>query len=216
MRERFQARLDELTTKVLDLIAADADAISAATAAVVDSDPEAARRTREIADRVEMLRAAAEDHAVSVLALEQPVARDLRQVVSAIHLVSDLARMAELAGHIAQAAQRRHPDAMAPKEIVELFARMGAVAATLTAGAADVMRNPDPQRAIELERQDEELNDLHRDLHRRLADAPPSVCEAVDSALVGRYFERFGDHAVEVGRRTVYFLTGFDFARHAA
>ena len=132
--------------------------------------------TFDLNDRIEELRVPSEEQALALLALQAPVARDLRQVITGVYLVADLSRMGGLAQHVAKSVRRRHPDHVASGEAEQLLAQMGRVA-TESAGVAErVLRTRDSEQAAELHRRDDELDALHR---RRLR-AVPIVSGAVD------------------------------------
>ncbi len=160
--------------------------------------------------RVDDLRAAAEEKAFALLALQAPVATDLRTVVSAIHGAGDIERMGDLALHVAQAARRRHPQPVLPEEIAPYFAEMGRVGVELAKKAGQVIRTRDLAQAAQLESDDDAMDDLHRHMFTVLMDRNWShgVGPAVDITLLARFYERYADHAVAVARRIVYVVTG--------
>jgi phosphate transport system protein len=160
--------------------------------------------------RIDDLRNQAEEHSFALLALQAPVATDLRVVVSTIHAASDLERMGDLALHVARAARRRHPSDVVPEEIKPYFAEMGKVACELAHKAAEVIRVPDVERAREVESDDDAMDDLHRHMFTVLMgrEWTHGVAAAVDVTLLARFYERYGDHAVAVARRMVYVVTG--------
>jgi phosphate transport system protein len=159
---------------------------------------------------IDDLRTDAEEKAFGLLALQSPVATDLRVVIAAIHGAGDIERMGDLALHVAQAARRRHPQPVLPSEVAPYFAEMGRIATALARKAADVIRTRDVAEATTLESDDDAMDDLHRHMFSVLM-APSwthGVGPAVDIALLGRFYERYADHAVTVARRVVYVVTG--------
>jgi phosphate transport system protein len=138
------------------------------------------------------------------------VATDLRVVVTAIHAAGDIERMGDLALHVAQAARRRHPQPVLPDEVTPYFAEMGRVACELATKAGTVIRSRDLDAAGQLESDDDAMDDLHRHLFTVLMaeDWRHGVGPAVDITLLGRFYERYADHAVAVARRIVYVVTG--------
>lgn len=160
--------------------------------------------------RIDDLRAAAEERAFALLALQAPVATDLRTVISAIHGAGDIERMGDLALHVAQAARRRHPQPVLPAEVAPYFAEMGRVGCALATKAGEVIRTRDLERAAQLESDDDAMDDLHRHMFTVLMDREWShgVGPAVDITLLARFYERYADHAVAVARRIVYVVTG--------
>ncbi len=169
-----------------------------------------AERVFDLNERIEELRGPCEEQAMALLALQAPVARDLRQVVTGVHLVTDLSRMGGLVQHVAESMRRRHPEHVASGEAEELLSRMGRVAAELAGLAERVLRTHDPELAAEIGRRDDELDDLHRRLLTLIQDPSwiGSIPAAVDITLLGRFYERFGDHTVVVGRRVIFLVTG--------
>jgi phosphate transport system protein len=142
--------------------------------------------------------------------VQAPVASELRRVVTAIQLVGDLARMGALSEHIANIARRRHPAYAVPESAQPIVARMGAAAIAIATSAVAVLRSGDPHDAAQLDDQDDTMDRLHHDLLAAVLgdDWTGGTTAAVDLTLLGRYYERFADHAVQVGRRTVFMATG--------
>lgn len=145
-----------------------------------------------------------------LLALQAPVAGDLRSIVSAIQMVADIDRMGALALHVAKIARRRHPQHALPEEVNGYFAEMGRVAVELGNSAQEVVMSRDPEKAARIREEDDAMDDLHRHLFSVLMDREwkYGVAAAVDVTLLGRFYERFADHAVEVARRVIFQATG--------
>ncbi|WP_072951512.1 phosphate signaling complex PhoU family protein [Rhodococcus koreensis] len=206
MRMKFHEQLDDLTDRLASMCHLAGEAIETATDALVRADLPQAELVFDLTEQ-KQLHGPCEEQA---LALQAPVARDLRQVVTGVHLVSDLSRMGGLAQHVAESVRRRHPDHVASGEAEELLARMGRVAGALAGLAEQVLRTHDPGLAAELGRRDDELDDLHRRLLTLIQDPAwtGSITAAVDATLLGRFYERFGDHTVVVGRRVIFLVTG--------
>ncbi len=138
-----------------------------------------------------------------LLALQGPVAGDLRAIVSGIQIVADIDRMGALALHVAKIARRRHPQHALPEEVNGYFAEMGHVAVELSRSAQEVLETLDPEKAALIRDEDDAMDDLHRHLFSVLMDKDwkHGVTAAVDVTLLSRFYERFADHAVEVARR---------------
>ncbi len=151
-----------------------------------------------------------EELAGDALLFHQPVAGDLRAVVSTIRSAGDIDRMNRLALHVAEAVERRSPQPALPPEVRDDFAEMGRLGVALATKAADVVRSRNVVRAVELDRDDDEMDGLHRRMFEVLMaeDWPHGVATAVDVTLLARWYERFADHAVAVARETVYAVTG--------
>ncbi|MCW2521605.1 MAG: phosphate uptake regulator, PhoU, partial [Mycobacterium sp.] len=145
-----------------------------------------------------------------LLALQAPVAGDLRAIVSSIQIVADVDRMGALALHVAKIARRRHPQHTLPEEVNGYFAEMGRVAVDLGNSAQEVLVTRDPEKAARIREDDDAMDDLHRHLFSVLMDREwkHGVTAAVDVTLLSRFYERFADHAVEVARRVIFQVTG--------
>ncbi|MFC9361931.1 phosphate signaling complex protein PhoU [Rhodococcus sp. NPDC057014] len=210
MRMKFQDQLEALTDRLASMCHLAGQAIEVASDALVLADLAAAERVFVLNEQIEALRGPCEEQAMTLLALQAPVARDLRQVVTGVHLVADLSRMGGLAQHVAESVRRRHPHHVTTGEAEQLLGRMGRLAGGLASLAEQVLRTHDPELAAELDRRDDELDDLHRQLLELIQDPAwtGGVTVAVDATLLGRFFERFGDHTVVVGRRVIFLVTG--------
>jgi len=134
----------------------------------------------------------------------------LRAIVGALQIAADIDRMGALALHVAKIARRRHPQHALPEEVNGYFAEMGRVAVELGNTAQQVLLSRDPEKAAHLREEDDAMDDLHRHLFTLMMDNQwkHGVSAAVDVALLSRFYERFADHAVEVGRRVVFQVTG--------
>ena len=162
MRDAYQVQLDELAEGLATMCSQVADALAKATRALLERDLQLAEEVISEDIRIDDLRDAAEAKAFALLALQAPVATDLRIVVSAIHGAGDIERMGDLALHVAQAARRRHPNPVLPQEVAPYFAEMGRVGVALAHKAGDVIRSRDLAAAAELESDDDAMDDLHR------------------------------------------------------
>ncbi len=210
MRDAYQDQLDELATSLAGMCEEVAEALAKATRALLEVDLQLAEEVIAEDIRVDELRDRAEEQAFALLALQAPVATDLRIVVAAIHGAGDIERMGDLALHVARAARRRHPQSVLPAEVAPYFAEMGRVGCALARKAGDVIRSRDLAKAAELESDDDAMDDLHQHMFTVLMDRNWShgVGPAVDITLLARFYERYADHAVAVARRIVYVVTG--------
>jgi phosphate transport system protein len=181
-----------------------------ATRALLDGDAETAEHVIAADDKIDAARERVEDAAFSLLSLQQPVAGDLRVVVSALRMVSELERMGDLSVHVAKIARLRVPDVAVPQEARPTIERMGQVAEDMVRRVASVITDKDVAAAIALGRDDEEMDQLRRSSFAQLLgnDWCHGVEAAVDLALLGRYYERIADHAVSVANRVVFVVTG--------
>jgi phosphate transport system protein len=210
MRDQYQEQLSTLADALADMCLQVATAMERATRSLLEADLQLAEQVIAEDVRIDDLRTDAEEKAFGLLALQSPVATDLRVVIAAIHGAGDIERMGDLALHVAQAARRRHPQPVLPSEVAPYFAEMGRIAAALARKAADVIRTRDVAEAITLESDDDAMDDLHRHIFSVLMarNWTHGVGPAVDIALLGRFYERYADHAVTVARRVVYVVTG--------
>jgi len=181
-----------------------------ATQALLQADLVLAEQVISGDRRVTAMSTKAEESAFLLLALQAPVAGDLRAVISSLQNVADVERMSALALHVAKITRRRHPKHALPEEVNGDFAEMGQLAVQLGNSAQEVVLSGDPRRAAELRKEDDAMDELHRRLFTVLMDRDwkHGVAAAVDVTLLGRYYERFADHAVEVGRRVIFQATG--------
>lgn len=210
MRDTYQEQLDELASGLADMCDDVARAMARATTALLEADLQLAEQVISEDIKIDDVRAAAEHRAFGLLALQAPVATDLRVVVAAIHGAGDIERMGDLALHVAQAARRRHPQTVLPDEVNSYFAEMGRVGVELAEKAGRVIRTRDLDAANELEADDDAVDDIHQHMFTVLMDRnwTHGVSAAVDVALLARFYERYADHAVAVARRIVYVVTG--------
>lgn len=181
-----------------------------ATQALLQADLALAEQVISEHDRLTEISTNSEEAAFVLLALQAPVAGDLRAIVSGIQIVADIDRMGALALHVAKIARRRHPQHALPEEVNGYFAEMGRVAVELGNSAQEVLLTLDPEKALTIRDEDDAMDDLHRHLFSVLMDKEwkHGVTAAVDVTLLSRYYERFADHAVEVARRVIFTATG--------
>lgn len=210
MREAYHDQLQSLANQLADMCRTVGGAVERATTALLDADLGLAEQVIGEDSLVDNARSDAEEQAYALLALQAPVATDLRTVLAAIHAAESLERMGDLALHIAKAARRRHPQQVLPEQVRPYFAKMGQVAAGLATKAEQVIRTSDIALARSIEDDDDEMDELHRHLFTVIMDRdwPHGVAAAVDATLLSRFYERFADHAVSVAKRTVFVVTG--------
>ncbi|MGS0685942.1 phosphate signaling complex protein PhoU [Nakamurella sp. GG22] len=210
MRQAYHLRLADLGDHGSAMCQVASDLLRDATKAVLDADLTIAEQVIASDVQLDQMRSNAEKVAFELLALEAPVASDLRTVISAIWIVADLQRMGALAMHVAKAARRRHPLHAVPAEVRPIIERMGRVGVHLADQAGVVLRERDVELARQLEVEDDLMDDLQKELFVALLDPAwrHGVGPAVDIALLARFYERFADHAVSVARRVVFLVTG--------
>jgi phosphate transport system protein len=210
MRTTFHAELEELITDLARMARLAAQMVINASIALHQTD--LARAGLVIADRDQMnaMHDETERRCITLLALQSPVAGDLRVVVAALHAVGHLKRMGNLARHIATVARLKHPNPMISGRVRPVLARMGLLASQLAEDAATAIEHQDPLSSYRLAVADDEVDTLLRHLFGILfaEDWSHGVEQAVDAALIGRYYERFGDHAVAIAQQVCYMATG--------
>jgi phosphate transport system protein len=210
MRTAYHEQLDALTSQIAAMCGIAGRAMDRATQALLQADLVLAEQV--ITDHEELISAAAraEEAAFVLLALQAPVAGDLRSIITSIQNVADVERMGALALHVAKIARRRHPQHALPEEVNGYFAEMGRVAVELGQQAQEALLTHDAQKAARIQDEDDAMDDLHRHLFTVLMDRDwkHGVSAAVDITLLGRFYERFADHAVEVARRVIFQVTG--------
>lgn len=210
MRTAFHDQLNALTQSIADMCDLAGTAMERATRALLDADIVAAEAVISGHEDLVVREVQAEADAFALLALQAPVAGDLRVVVSSLQNVADLERMGALALHVAKTARRRHPAHAIPENLNGYFAEMARIAVDIGRDVKDVVLSRDPDKAAKLAEDDDAMDVLHRDLFSVLLNHrwPFPVATAVDVTLLGRYYERFADHAVEIGRRVIFQITG--------
>src|SRR5262245_35449271 len=206
MRTAYHEQTDALTGQLGEMCGLAGVAMERATQALLQADLVLAEQVITDHEQMTAMSARAEESAFVLLALQAPVAGDLRAIVSSIQIVADVDRMGALALHVAKIARRRYPQQALPAEVNGYFAEMGRVAVGLGNAAQEVLLSRDPQKAARLREEDDAMDDLHRHLFNELMDREwqHGVTAAVDVTLLSRFYERFADHAVEVGRRVIF------------
>ncbi|MEU8032988.1 phosphate signaling complex protein PhoU [Streptomyces sp. NPDC049099] len=210
MRKTYHEELASLSDGLVEMARLVGSAIGRATTALLDADLQVAEGVISADVQVDDLQRDLEDRAIALLARQQPVATDLRTVVTSLRMSADLERCGDLARHVAQLARLRYPGRAVPGDLHRTILEMGQLAQRLMAQAAEVLLTRDVDAALQLEQDDDRMDELHRMIFRHLMDDQwqHGVETAVDVTLVGRYYERFADHAVSVARRVVFLVTG--------
>ena len=210
MRTSFHEELDKISEHLVEMTRLAGLAMSGATTALLDADLHLAESVIAADEQIDALRRETDEASIDILARQQPVATDLRRVVTAMRMSADLERMGDLARHVAEVARLRYPDSAIAPLMRPTIQQMGQVAERIVAKAGLVIAGKDVQTALALERDDDEMDRLHRDVFTMLTDDKwkNGTEAAVDATLVARYYERFADHAVLVASGLVYLVTG--------
>jgi phosphate transport system protein len=210
MREEFQADLIEVSRLLVTMAESVRAAMRKATTALLTADREAAQSVVARDAEVDEIYRQVETKVADTIARQAPVASDLRMVITALHISADLERMGDLAEHVAKTALRRHPSPAVPAELRPVFRQMAEVADRMADKITIVLASPNADLAAELEKDDDSMDDLERDLFKVLLDDqwPYGAETAIDGALLGRFYERYADHAVNAGEQIIYLITG--------
>jgi phosphate transport system protein len=207
IRKRFHQQLDEIDAKVIRLFALVTESVAAATESLLANDTEAARELTERDSLVDQLEVDLEQVAVRELLMEQPMARDMRYLVSVLRIVPELERSGDLAEHVAQRAVTGLALRLTPT-VRGLLEQMGTTCVEMWRGAADAWAERDPDAAERLDDVDDHLDNLHDQLVVELGLADLALPDAVQTTLVARFYERLGDHAVHISERIRYLALG--------
>jgi phosphate transport system protein len=210
MRDLYHGQLDSIIAELVSMTYAVREATQRATDALLSADAGVAEEVIAADDVIDRRRGEVEEHSFELLARQQPVAGDLRVLVAALRMVGELERMGDLAVHVAKVARLRYPGKAVPTEVEETIRAMARAAEDMVETAARVVDHRDVRAARRLEEMDEEMDRLRRVIFGSLLSEEwdAGVEPAIDVALLGRYYERIADHAVSMGRRMVYLVTG--------
>ncbi|NCV07732.1 MAG: phosphate transport system regulatory protein PhoU [Actinobacteria bacterium] len=210
MRSVFQDELDNVSQSLVDLTAMVSASMTKATTAILSCDLKLAEEVIATDVKIDDYQHETDSRIIDIIARQQPVASDLRALVTALRMGSDLERMGDLAHHVAKVARLRHPNAAVPPELVSIIQAMGVTAVAITEKTGVVIATRNTQMALEVERDDDVMDDLHRKLIAVLIEPTwkHGIETAIDLTLLGRYYERYADHAVSISRRVYFLVTG--------
>jgi len=210
IRSVFQEELDGVSQSLVDLATMVADSINKATVALVNADLKLAEEVISFDEKVDNYQHDLDSRIIDIIARQQPVASDLRALVTALRMSADLERMGDLAHHVAKVARLRHPNSAVPNELHETITRMGSVAEQIARKVGNVIETRNTVLALEVEKDDDEMDTLHREVISALTGSTwnKGIDSAIDLTLLGRYYERYADHAVSVARRVYFLVTG--------
>jgi phosphate transport system protein len=210
MRDVYHEELDSVGHTLVEMAGLAGSALERATRALLGADLALAEAVIAADDAVDALQRELDVRVLDLIARQQPVAGDLRTLVTSLRMSADLERMGDLARHIAKVARRRYPQPAIPDELRGTIEEMGRIGVALAAKAADVIEGRDAEAARELEGEDDAVDRLHRALFGALLsqENPYTIEAAIDVTLIGRYYERFADHAVSVAGRLIFLVTG--------
>jgi phosphate transport system protein len=210
MREVFQQELAEVQERLVEIAGLVAVAIDNATRAFNESNVSLAEIVIDQDAKIDEAAIALDELAINILARQQPVARDLRIVVSALRISASLERMGDMAEHIAQLARYRFPDKVVPKSLRSTFAELGRLDVQIAHKLTELLRTEDTQLAEEIRNDDDRIDALHLSVFDKVLGETwkGAAVDTVDSTLASRYHERFADHAVSIAKKVQYLATG--------
>jgi phosphate transport system protein len=210
MRDVYHEKLDSVGHTLVEMAGLVGSALERATRSLLEADLQLAEAVISADDAVDALQRELDVRTLDLIARQQPVAGDLRTLVTSLRMSADLERMGDLARHVAKVARRRYPQPAVPQELHGTFEEMGRIGVELAGKVAEIIEGRDVDTARELEREDDAVDRLHRALFAALLapDNPCPVETAIDVTLLGRYYERFADHAVKVADRLIFLVTG--------
>ena len=210
MRQVFQQELREVQDRLVEIASLVTSSIERATEAFNDSNVTLAEAVIADDDRIDVAAVELDELAVQILARQQPVARDLRIVVSALRISASLERMGDMAEHIAQLARYRFPEKVVPKSLRTTFAEMGRLDVEIARQLTELLRTQDVRIAEHIRNEDDKVDELHVSVFDKvLGEAWRGGAEdTVDATLASRYHERFADHAVSIAKKVLYLATG--------
>ncbi len=210
MREVFQQELREVQDRLVEISTLVAASIENATRAFNESDVSLAESVIADDDRIDEAVLALDELAINILARQQPVARDLRIVVSALRISASLERMGDMSEHIAQLARYRFPDKVVPKSLRSTFAKLGELDVAIARKLVELLTTEDVRLAEEIRNDDDKIDELHLSVFDKVLGETwkGAAVDTVDATLASRYHERFADHAVSIAKKVQYLATG--------
>ena len=210
VRKVFQAELHQVGEELIQIATLVQQALGSARTAFLDADIQVAEEVISNDARIDFLQNDLDERSIDILALQSPVASDLRMIVGALRMSASLERMGDLARHLAQLARLRFPEPVLPEAMRGHFEEMFDIDARLVERVISVLEDRDISEADQIFALKSELNLKHQQVFEMLADPnwDSSVPTAVDVTLASRYLERIGDHGVPVARKVSYLVTG--------
>ncbi len=210
MREVFQQELREVQDRLVEISDLVAGSIENATQAFNESNVALAETVIADDDKIDALSVHLDELAIQILARQQPVARDLRIVVSALRISASLERMGDMAEHIAQLARYRFPEKVVPKTLRPTFIEMGRLDVEISRKLTELLRTEDLDIAEHIRNEDDKIDALHLSVFDKVLGETwkGAAVDTVDATLASRYHERFADHAVSIAKKVQYLATG--------
>lgn len=210
MRKVFQAELHQIGEELTQISQLVTEAMKKATQAFETADTELAQDVIAADARIDFLQNDLDERAIDVLALQGPVASDLRMIVGSLRMSASLERMGDLARHVAQLARLRYPANVVPENMVETFKEMARLDIAISELLTELLETRNLELSKDIYAHNTRINELHAGVFKAVAspDWNNSPVTTVDLTLASRYFERFADHGVSVTRKVNYLVTG--------
>ncbi|MFJ3959046.1 phosphate signaling complex protein PhoU [Arthrobacter sp. NPDC090010] len=210
MRKVFQDELAQVGEELVEISKLVASAIENASTAFESADVDLAQDVIAADARIDFLQNALDERAIDILALQGPVASDLRMIVSSLRMSASLERMGDLARHIAQLTRLRYPSQVIPAPLADTFRKFAELDVQIARKVAELLESRDLNVAREIVKLNLEVDELHAGVFKTVASGEwaESASTSVDVALASRYFERFADHGVSVARKVSYLVNG--------
>ena len=216
MRQVFIAELEALGHDLVAMSRLVETAIDRAGTALLTADLALAEQVIEADHAIDAMEKDLDERCVLLIAQQQPVASDLRTVISALRMSASLERMGDLARHLAEIARLRYPSTPVPEPLADLFRQLHDAAVRIAGEVTAVLEARDAEMAKAIDEDDDLLDRLHQETFAATLGGTMDLSpqELVDVTLAARYFERFGDHAVSVASRIIYIATGEEYVHH--
>ncbi|MHA7240823.1 phosphate signaling complex protein PhoU [Arthrobacter sp. TMS1-12-1] len=210
MRKVFQAELHQIGEELIEISRLVTEAIQKANSAFQGADTELAQEVIAADARIDFLQNSLDERAIDILALQGPVASDLRMIVGALRMSASLERMGDLARHVAQLARLRFPENVIPESIRATFDELAELDVQIAMKVKELLETRNLDLSNEISAANARVNELHASVFKAVAAEgwTESAPTTVDVTLASRYYERFADHGVSVARKVTYLVTG--------
>jgi phosphate transport system protein len=210
MREMFDQELETVQQRIVEIADSVFTIVTDATTALLEADVKAADRALAGAESVSEKALSLDELVIRSLALQAPVARDLRILVSTLRISASLERMSALASHIATIARFRFPDSAIPESLADTFDEMVRLDVRLSKKLVKLLKNTSVDLARSIQAADARVDELHREVFEVVLDKSwkEKAVHTVDVTLASRYLERIADHVVEISSKVSYLTTG--------
>lgn len=210
MRKVFQAELQQVGDDLVEIANLVEVAFDRASSSLLNADIQEAEEVISNDARIDFLQNQLDERSIDLLALQGPVASDLRMIVGALRMSASLERAGDLARHVAQVTRLRYPEAAVPEDLVPTFQEIIDHDKTIIKNVIQLLESRELGYADEIYAAKGRINTLHESVFSHIADAEwgTNAQTTIDMTLVSRYMERFGDHGVSVARKVTYLVTG--------